>query len=160
MNNCSTCSNAYIHYNVVKIYKGIFTHMQPAICNLNLKVVHFRGTKHFIIKLRMNIGKINAFNHWQNNWIIINCLNFYLFALTYRKLSTIFKKPARSTPVSFDRWDRRLQAKLPRSNKTTGRVTKGQAVQPTYASLANEVVHGIFTCNPAPTFTALKMYER
>ena len=26
-------------------------------------VVHLRGTKHFIIKLRMNKGKINAFNH-------------------------------------------------------------------------------------------------
>ena len=26
-------------------------------------VVHLRGSKSFIIKLRMNIGKINAFNH-------------------------------------------------------------------------------------------------
>ena len=57
-NNCSTCSNSYIHYNIVKICKGIFRHMQQAICNLTL-----RGTKHFIIKLRMNKGKINAFNH-------------------------------------------------------------------------------------------------
>ena len=85
---------------------------------------------------------------------------FYLFASTYRKLSAIFKKPARSTPVSFDRRDRRTPAKLPRSNKATGRVTKGQEAQPTYAGLANEVVPWIFTCNPAPTFTALKMYER
>ena len=50
------------------------------------------------------------------------------------------KNPVRSTPVSFDRRDRRTPAKLPRSNKATGRVTKGQAAQPTYAGLANEVV--------------------
>ena len=65
---------------------------------------------------------------------------FYLFASTYRKLSSIFKEPARSTLVSFDRRDRRTLVKFPRSIKTTGRATKGQAAQPTYASLAYEVV--------------------
>ena len=74
------------------------------------------------------------------------------------KLSAISIKRARSTPVSIDRRDRRTPAKLPRSNKATGLVTKDQAAQPTYAGLANEVVPWIFTCNPPPTFTALKMY--
>ena len=50
------------------------------------------------------------------------------------------KKPARSTPVSFDQRDRHTPARLPRSNEATGRVTKGQAAQPAYAGLANEVV--------------------
>ena len=70
------------------------------------------------------------------------------------------KKTARSTPVYFDRRDRRTPAKLSRSKKATGQVTKGQAAQPTYAGFANEVVAWIFTCNPAPTFTALEIYER
>ena len=83
-----------------------------------------------------------------------------LFASTYRKLPAIFKKPARSTPISFDRRDRRTPAKLSSSKKATGQVPKGQAAQPTYAGFANEVVAWIFTCNPAPTFTALKIYER
>ena len=64
-------------------------------------------------------------------------LIFYLFTSTYRKLATIFKKPARFTPVSFDWRDRHTPVKLPRSNKSTGRFTKGQAAQPTYAGLAN-----------------------
>ena len=84
---------------------------------------------------------------------------FYLFTSTFESSpSYLKKKPAMSTPVSFDRRDRRTPAKLPRSNKATGRVTKGQAAQPTYAGMANEVVP--CACNPAPTFTALKMYER
>ena len=65
---------------------------------------------------------------------------FCPFPSTNRKSSAIFKKPARSTPVSFDRRDRRTPARLPRSNEATGRVTKGQAAQPAYAGLANEVV--------------------
>ena len=36
--------------------------------------------------------------------------------------------------------DRRTPSRLPRSNEATGRVTKGQAAQPAYAGLANEVV--------------------
>ena len=46
--------------------------------------------------------------------------------------------------VSFDRRDRRTPARLPWSNEATGRVTKGQAAQPAYASLANEVVPPTF----------------
>ena len=95
-----------------------------------------------------------------NQLSIVYILHVFFFASTYRIRSAIFKRPARFTPVSFDRQDRRTPARHPGSNKATGRVTKGQAAQPTYAGLANEVVHGIFTCNPAPTFTALKMYER
>ena len=103
-------------------------------------VVHYRGTERIIIKLRMNICNINAFNHRTIESIIINFLHFCRFASTYRKSDVIFKKPARSTPVSFDRRDRRTPARLPWSNEATGRVTTGQAAQPAYAGLANEVV--------------------
>ena len=65
---------------------------------------------------------------------------FCPFATNYRKSSAIFKKLARSTPVSFDRRDRRAPARLPRSNEATARVNKGQAAQPAYAGLTNEVV--------------------
>ena len=80
--------------------------------------VHYRGTTRFIIKLRMNICKIDAFNQITIE-SIINCLHFFTFASTYRKSS---------------------EARLPRSNEATDRITKGQAAQPTYASLANVVV--------------------
>ena len=65
---------------------------------------------------------------------------FCPFTSTYRKSSAIFKKPSRSKRVSFDRRDRRTQVRLPQSNEATDRVTKGQAAQPAYAGLANEVV--------------------
>ena len=52
------------------------------------------------------------------------------------------------------------QRSFPGQKSATGQVTKGQAAQPTYDGFANEVVAWIFTCNPAPTFTALKIYER
>ena len=107
-----------------------FTYEQ---CSVN------RGTKHFIIKLRRNICKTIAFNH-RTIESIINCQHFCHFASTYRKSSTILKKPVRSTPVTFDRRDRRTPASLPRSNEATGRVTKGRAAQLAYAGLANEVV--------------------
>ena len=73
-----------------------------------------------------------------NQLSIVNI--FCPFTLIYRKSSAIFKKTARSTPVSFDRRDRRTPARLPRSNEATGRVTKSQAEQPAYAGFANEVV--------------------
>ena len=147
-NNCSTCSNAYIHYIVVKIYKGIFTHTR----NLQSEtyVVHFRGTKRFIL----NEYKLNQLLH-----LIREQLNQLSIVLIFIFLHRLIK-PGRSTPVSFDRRDRRRPAKLSRSKKATGQVTKGQAAQPTYAGFANEVVAWIFTCNPAPTFTDLKIYER
>ena len=49
-----------------------------------------------------------------------------------------------------NRRDPPTPAKLPRSNKATGWVTKGQEAQPTYAGLANEVVPWIFACTPPP----------
>lgn len=87
----------------------------------------------------MNLCKINAFIYITIE-LIINDHHFCSFLLTYRKSSALFKKPARSTPVSFYRRDRRTPVRLPRSNEARGRVTKGHAAQPAYAGSANEVV--------------------
>ena len=105
----------------------------------------------------MNIGKINAFNHGTIEPIVhgLHSSRFF-FASTYRIRSAIFKRPARFTPVSFDRQDRRTPARHPGSNKATGRVSEGHASQQAYACLANKVLPWIFTCNTAPIFTALK----
>ena len=94
-----------------------------------------------------------------NQLSIVNI--FCPFASTYRKLSAIFKKPAGSTPVSFDWRDWRRPARLPRSNEATGQVTKGQAAQPAYASLANEVVPLFFAGQPLVTdFISLRGEDR
>ena len=55
---------------------------------------------------------------------------FCPFASTYQNSFAIFKKPAKSMSVSLDQLYQRTRARLPQSNEATGRVTKGQAVQP------------------------------
>ena len=90
-----------------------------------MHIFTFRGTDH------------NAFI---NRTIELIIIIFCSFLLTYRKSSALFKKPARSTPVSFYRRDRRTPVRLPRSNEARGRVTKGHAAQTAYAGSANEVV--------------------
>ena len=84
----------------------------------------------------------------------------FIFLHRLIKSSPPYLKNRRGPRRSLDRRDRRRPAKLSRSKKATGQVTKGQVAQPTYAGFANEVVAWILTCNPAPTFTALKIYER
>ena len=81
------------------------------------------------------VNSIHLITEQLNQLSIVNI--FCPFATNYRKSSAIFKKLARSTPVSLDRRDRHTPARLPRSNEATGRVNKGQAVQPVYAGLTN-----------------------
>ena len=95
-----------------------------------------------------------------NQLSIVYILHVFFFASTYRIRSAIFKRPARFTPVSFDRQDRRTPARHPGSNKATGRVSKGYASQQAYACNSNKVLPWIFTCNTVPILTALKMHWR
>ena len=143
-NNYSTCIVMHIftrmYWNIQwNLHKFAISNLQSESSSHMSNVVHNRGTKHFITKLRMNICKINSSNH-RTIESIINCHIFCHFASTYRKSSAIFKKLARSTPVFFDRRDRCTLARLPRSNEAIGRVTKGQVAQLVYNDLANEVV--------------------
>ena len=68
-------------------------------------VVQYRDTKRFIIKLRMNICKINAFNQITIE-SIINCLHFLSFCIELSKvLRNIVKKNRRGprrSPLTGD----------------------------------------------------------
>ena len=93
-------------------------------------VIQYRDIKLFIIKLQMNICKINSFNH-RTIESIINSQHFLSFFIHLSKVICHILKKWRD-------WG--TPARLPRSNEPTGRVTKGQAAQLVYAGLANEVV--------------------
>ena len=73
-NNNKTFQRAYKSSHICNKQSAIWVYFAYT-CMSN--VVQYRDTKRFIIKLRMNICKINAFNQITIN-SIINCLHFWL----------------------------------------------------------------------------------